>query len=288
MMKLKLHKTPHGPALRAAGLCLLAAAAAAPLAGCRGDRTDKPPRRFFPDMDDQQKWDPQEQTTFFADGRTARQPVEGTVPFGRTPKDPALLEGSGWGESYLAERVSLLGESDAVFRGVSDSGDGYIDYIPIPVTLDLVERGQERFNIYCAACHGYAGDGQGMVGKVWSYAPANITTGIYVDRTDPKGSDGYLFHVVREGVWGVDGANRMPGYKHAVSEEDAWAIVSYIRALQTSISAPASILTPTERESLERGRGASAPAPAPAPVPAPATDGGTEESAGSAGEGGQS
>lgn len=244
---------------KALAVCLLAAACGSTLTGCRGDRTDKPPHRFFPDMDDQQKWDPQEKTEFFADGRTARQPVPGTIAFGRMPNDPSVLEEAEWAEDYNTERAAFLAEDETVWEGLSANGNAYVDYIPVPVTQELIKRGQERFNIYCVACHGFAGDGKGMVGMKWSYPPANISEGVYTDRTQEKGKDGYLFHVVREGVWGEDGTNKMPSYKHAVSEHDAWAIVSYVRALQLARSAPLSDLSPSEREQLEMTKGAATP-----------------------------
>ena len=243
------------------------AAALAPMAGCRGDRSDKPPRRFFPDMDDQPKWDPQERTEFFADNRTARPKPEGTVAFGRATFDPEAHASEAWAEGLLAERESLLASDDAVYRGITYYEDGtetYVDNIPVRVTEAMIERGQERFNIYCSACHGYTGDGRGMVGRRWSYPPANLLGDVYRDRANRQGKDGYIFHVIRNGVWNpADGANRMPAYGDAIDAMDAWAIVAYLRALQASQTASLDSLDPADRRRLESQRGAN-PGAAPA------------------------
>src|SRR5262245_2019454 len=117
--------------------------------GCQGDREDKPPRQFFPDLDDQQKWKPQEQSGFYADGRTMRRPVAGTVAFGRDPLvvDPAK---DPWGAHFMEERGDLLREDKALYEGLAEDGKTYLDKIPIPVTMELVKRGQNRFSIYCS------------------------------------------------------------------------------------------------------------------------------------------
>ncbi|MEM0982656.1 MAG: cytochrome c [Planctomycetota bacterium] len=256
---------------------LAAAACVAPLAGCRGDRTDKPPRRFFPGMDDQPKWDAQEQTDFFTDSRTLRPQVQNTVAFGSATFNPETYRGAEWAEGFLAERDTMLAENDGVFRGVSGTvGDDvtYLDYIPVRVTEEMLLKGQERFNIYCSACHGYLGDGTGMVGRRWSYSPANLLGEVYQDRSTYQGKDGYLFHTILNGVWGVDGANRMPGYAHAIDEMEAWAIVAYLRALQTSQSASLDELDAGDRQRLEATRGVANAAPAAADD---ASDGMSEE-----------
>lgn len=233
------------------------------LGGCRGDRSDKPPRRFFPDMDDQQKWDPQEETDLFADGRTARPWVEGTVAFGTATWDPRTVSEDSWAKSFLAERDELLAEDDAIYTGQVARADGtaaYVDNIPVRVTSEMIDHGQERFNIYCAACHGFLGDGQGMVGQKWSYPVANLLTDVYRDRSQRQGKDGYLWEVAREGVWDpATGANRMPGYKHALDAADAWAIVAYLRTLQAAQGVPVDELPSADRQRIG-ARAAAEPA----------------------------
>ncbi len=236
------------------GLVLLAGGLlAAPLAGCRGDRTDKPPRRFFPDLDDQPKWDPQQATQFFVDGIVARQTPEHAVAFASVDFDPSAYAGEPWARPYLDLRVDMLAEDDAVYRGVEIGPDGtssYIDEIPVEVTRPMIERGRHMFDIYCAACHGYLGDGKGMVGQRWNYPPANLTGDVYRDRANRQGKDGYLFHTIRNGLDGPDGSNRMPGYGHAIGVMDAWAVVAYVRSLQKARGSDWADLPESDREKL--------------------------------------
>lgn len=202
------------------------------LPGCRGDRTDKPPRQLLPDMEDSPKWKPQSKSEFFADGRTMRPPVPGTVAFGRVDFDPEAYRASGWARLWLDQRADLLKADDAFYRGVDADGE-FLDRAPVAITRELLARGRERFNIYCSACHGYGGDGQGLVGQRWAIPVANFHDPKYQDVQQRTGKDGYLFHVIRNGV-GEPGALTMPSYAHAISERDAWAIVAYVRALQAS------------------------------------------------------
>ncbi|MEQ8850575.1 MAG: cytochrome c [Phycisphaerales bacterium] len=238
------------------GVALLGALAAAVLPACRGDRNEKPPRRFFPDMDKQPRWNPQDHSNFYVDGRTQRVPDDRAVAYGYHPTSPATLSEASWGEAYLGDRAALLAEDDAYYRGIGADGD-YVPFAPVQPTAAMIDRGQERFNIYCSACHGYLGDGKGTVGERWSYPPANLMGELYTNRAERQGKDGYLFHVIREGVWGDDGVNRMPSYKHAVDQADAWAIVLYLRSLQRSQNATLDDLESGERSRLESTRGAA-------------------------------
>lgn len=219
-----------------------ALALVAGLAGCRGDRTDAPPRQFFPDMDDQPRWDPQEKTDFFTDGRTGRPEVPNTVAFGMAAFDPTAHADEAWAAPLLAERAATLAEDDALYRGYTVGDDGtktYTDVMPVRVTDAMLARGEERFNIYCSVCHGFQGDGKGMVGQKWSYPVANLLDVKYQDRTQQLGKDGYLFSVIREGVWGPDGVNKMPAYSHALDAMDAWAVLAHLRVLQVATGASA-------------------------------------------------
>ncbi|MEO1512281.1 MAG: cytochrome c, partial [Planctomycetota bacterium] len=184
---------------------------------------------------------------------------------------PEAMAGEPWARVMLRDRADLLAEDDRVYLGTT-AGAGpdatFVDRIPVGVTMEMIERGEERFNIYCSACHGYTGVGDGMVGQKWSYTPANLMIDLYQDRSQRQGKDGYLFHVVREGVWDpATGANRMPGYKHAVDVHDAWAIVAYLRVLQTRGGVPLDDLDPTDRERLLRSAPTTAAGPAePEPI----------------------
>lgn len=235
----------------AASLGLLALALAGPMQGCRDERSDAPPHQFLPDMDDSPKFKNQGRTDFFADGRMMRPRVAGTVAFG---------EGT---HADAPERFTYLKESPEVFRGIDSSAKPgpkgevtYVKFIPAAVFEDYarstgkpqdeaiaakIARGQERFNIYCSACHGYQGEGGdpanfvgGAVGRRWSYPVPSFHQDKYRDRDQATGSDGYIFHVILNGVAGAtpNDPKKMPAYADKVTEADAWAIVAYLRSLQ--------------------------------------------------------
>lgn len=250
--------------------------------GCRNERSNKPPRQFFPDMDDQEKYKPQRESTLFADGRTMREPPANTVAYG--PR--ALLAWGGTEAERGASasqvalvRADILKADERLFTGKNADGS-YVATIPVPVTASLIRRGQERFNIYCTPCHGYSGDGLGMVGQQWSYALPSFHEPKFVKGSadpDGRGTDGFVFWTIRNGVpnlpAGTLPALKMPSYRSQVSERDAWAIVAYFRALQRSRAFPVDQVPETLKGELERTRGQTPPpkpaAPAPgAPAPA--------------------
>ena len=227
------------------------------------DRTDAPPRQFFPDMDDQPRWKPQGESAFFADGRMQRPRVEGTVASARRV---AGLPGTDsadapWAGYLRQQRTDLLREDDATYLGKHEDGS-WVGVTPVALTQSVLEWGQNRYNIYCSSCHGYNGDGQGMVGQKWSYPLPNFNAPQYA-RGGEKGQDGYIWWTALNGVYGPDGSQKMPGYKHALSERDAWAVVGYIRALQASQNGSIEDAPEAERQRLLRTR----PAPTAAADP---------------------
>jgi len=232
---------PRAQTTIALSIALLAAAGSA-LTGCRDQRSDNPPRQFFPDMDDQERFRPQYETQFFADGRSQRPSVAGTVAYGRAPIDHAAAAEAGWGESYSVQRDRLLREDQALYFGTTsapaDQAAHYVRDIPTEVTMDLIRLGQQKFDIYCAVCHGYEGDGKGTVGTRWGVPVANFHDPKYSNKDDILGRDGYLYHVARNGLYDPTGALRMPGYGHALDEHEAWAVIAYIRTLQASRGVP--------------------------------------------------
>jgi len=200
---------------------LAAVLAAAFLAGCRGQTSDEPPVLLERNMYDQERYNPESYSQFFADHRTMRTPVEGTVARDRYEDDPEIATG------LLADK------------------SGYV--LAIPQTFvqrqggmeKLLARGQERFNIYCAPCHGMTGDGKGMVtckrDKVTdpcqSRGFAPLPT--YSDPRLRQAPDGQIFATITHGV------RTMPAYGPQVPVADRWAIVAYVRALQLSQMAQA-------------------------------------------------
>ena len=248
--------TTRSVLLGLAGLAVVAG-----MVGCRGDREDKPPRQIFPDMDDQPKWKPQGKSQFFTDGRIMRQPVTGTVAFGREgwSKDP----NDGAVNPKAAARAEFLKEGQAAYEGME--GNQYVQTIPVRVDEALVLEGQKNFNIYCAACHGYMGDGKGLVGPYFTVTPVNLHDAKYrVGGEDPLSRDGYIFSVIRNGV------RSMPPYAHALTEHETWGVVAYMRALQHSTAGTlADVQDAAQRTELERQM--NLPDPAAAGTPASTT-----------------
>jgi len=147
-------------------------------------------------MKRQDKYKPQMQSEFWSDRRVSRRPPEGTIPQGE------LREG-------------------AYFTG--EENGQYVSRNPEPITVELLARGQERFNIYCAPCHDRTGSGHGIVASRTTWVPGNMHDDRIVGFVD-----GEIFHVM------TYGRRSMPGYRFQIPEKDRWAIVSYVRALQRS------------------------------------------------------
>jgi len=192
------------------------------LAGCRGSTSTRQPIHPNLNMDFQERFEEQEANPFFADGAAMRLPVAGTVARGRL--------------RTTANAPEQMGRS---------AGGSYVARIPAPVTLELIQRGRQRYDIFCAVCHGDAGDGRGVVmvgnaGQGYGFTPAPTYHSDYL-RGVP---DGYLFEVVTNGV------RTMPSYAQQVPAADRWAIVAYMRALQRSQAAPAGDVPVTERQRL--------------------------------------
>jgi mono/diheme cytochrome c family protein len=280
-----------------------AAAVVAGLAGCQGDRGDKPPRQFFPDMDDSPKHKPQVKTDFFEDKRSMRPSVPNTVAYGRHNVSRDVLIGKpDWYATFHGQRQDLLRDEWEIYQGavpkIDPSGvivydatgkvfEKVVDRIPIRVDQELLLRGEERFNIYCAACHGYEGDGKGIVGDParttgWVGGARNLLAAPYTDMTKLQGKDGYLYYVARQGMYDASKAQKMPGYAHALSSRDTWAVVAWLRVLQEARSVPLGELPKDQQDKLNASRPAAAATPAstPAPTPAPASAAGTPSTTG--------
>jgi mono/diheme cytochrome c family protein len=163
------------------------------------------------DMALQPKQRPLSPSDFFGDQRSERPLVEGTVYRGQLEED------------------ALAAAKDS-------------DVFPLPVTQELLERGRERYNIFCSPCHGLTGDGNGMVAVRGFRHPPSY----HMDRVRQE-PVGYFYDVISNG-FGV-----MPEYSTQVPPRDRWAIIAYIRALQLSRNAPASALPAELRERLKAG-----------------------------------
>jgi hypothetical protein len=182
--------------------------------------SQRPRLHLVQDMDNQPKFKAQAANPLFADGRAMRPRVPGTVRLGDRGEAEGFLTGKDGGE--------WLGE------------------VPLPVTLTVLRRGQERYGIYCAPCHGLAGYGDGMVAKraealaegTWT-PPSSLHTDLVRSRRA-----GELFNTITNGI------RTMPAYGPQLSVADRWAIVAYIRALQRSQHATLADVPPELRGQL--------------------------------------
>jgi mono/diheme cytochrome c family protein len=167
------------------------------IAGCRGQRSRRPPIELFADMDRQPKLRPQAVSRLWADGLTSRQPVPGTVARGAPYADLPFHTGRVPGTT------------------------NFVELLPTPVTAQLLARGQERYGIHCAVCHGAAGDGKGLIGKYLMVGMAN-----FHDKRLVTMPDGEIFNTI------THGKSTMAAYGPNIDIVDRWAIIAYVRALQ--------------------------------------------------------
>ena len=187
----------------------------------RGCTSSRPPIHINPSMDDQPKVLPQTASAFFYNGSAMREPIPGTIPIGGLKEDGAFFTGKGPDGQFVAT---------------------------IPVTVDdaLLERGRQRYAIYCQPCHDARGDGKGIL-----FQRANVPTATFHQEKIQKYPDGQIFDVVTNGM------GLMPSYRWPIPPADRWAIIAHVRELQ--------------RERLARAAAApAAAAPAAAQAPAPA------------------
>jgi mono/diheme cytochrome c family protein len=200
---------------------ILGTISVAVLAGFRGTKSPLPPIQIFPDMKVQPRYDAQHESTFFANGSAAREPVAGTIPLGYTLPGFYLQAGA---KNGTIQPTGFTNKDDYFDTG--KFGDVYGDGFPVAVTEELVKRGQERFNINCAVCHGKLALGNGITSQFGLAAIANLQDDRI--RTMP---DGQIFSTI------TNGKGNMGAYGPIIAVEDRWAIVSYLRTLQLSQSA---------------------------------------------------
>jgi mono/diheme cytochrome c family protein len=206
--------------------------------GFRGQKSSQPEIEIFPDMVRQPKVRAQSELDFFADQRGARHPVEGTVPIGYE------LPGSGTEPNTAARASDPLHAGFSVgtdYYNTGKMGTNWGTGIPMEMTPALMRRGQERFNINCAVCHGPLAAGDGIVKQ---YGLATVVT-LQDDRIRNM-SDGEIFNTI------THGKNTMMAYGPRVSVPDRWAIISYLRALQRSQRGTLADVPPEHRAELQK------------------------------------
>jgi mono/diheme cytochrome c family protein len=191
-------------------ISIFALLAANVVAGCVGDSSKEPPIVPIRNMYNQPRYDAQSKAPFFADGRTMRPQIEGTIPR----------------------------EADIEFEnatGRTEDNTGWILEVPASVAerkggmASLIDRGQQRYGIYCAPCHGDSGDGKGVVAlRADAIGASAMLPPTFHDSRLRHIPDGQLFATISNGI------RNMPAYRQSIPQDDRWAIVAYVRALQLS------------------------------------------------------
>jgi hypothetical protein len=189
------------------------------LAACRGDTSEKPPLHGIRNMDLQPKFVPQAANPFYADDRSDLLPVAGTI-----------------------SREGL--ETDAKLEEGKNPDGSYVVHNPRPVTMDLLVRGRERFNIFCGPCHDRVGTGKGLI--VTKPNPTFPPPPSFHEDRIRSMADGEIFNTISNGI------RTMPSYRHQVPVDDRWAIIAYLRALERSQQASLKDLRPDDVEKLKQ------------------------------------
>lgn len=196
------------------------------MVGFQGRLSRKPPIEIFPDMNRQAKLRPQKPFDFLPNGLSSQLPPAGTVA--RT-EPLQTVDGAVYAFQDLPVNTGRI-------TGTTN----FVDTNPLPVTEALLQRGHERFDIYCSPCHGRVGDGNGITKRIGDMpAVANLHDKRIVEMTD-----GEIFNTVSNGK-GLMGA-----YGPIVPAEDRWAIIAYVRALQLSWLGSTNDLTSAQQAAL--------------------------------------
>jgi mono/diheme cytochrome c family protein len=196
--------------------------------GFRGDKSEKPPWRIFPDMDDQPRYKPQATNEYF-ENRMDDRPKPANV----------VLRGQGWevkevfDVSFSTDRFS----ETALNEGKNADGS-WATAMPIEVDNEAMELGRQKYEIFCTVCHGAAGDGNGVTSQ-YGILAANLQLDMYREM-----AGGEIFNTI------THGKNTMYGYGDKLTPEERWAVVLYVRALQYSQNAPIEAVPPEKRKEL--------------------------------------
>jgi hypothetical protein len=208
-------------------ILLVLSAAIFAIAGLHGRISRKPPLEIFSDMDRQSKLRPQKPFDFFPNGVSSQLPPEETIA-----RSTPIQTINGAVYSF---------EDSPVNTGKISGTTNFVETNPLRVDAQLLSRGRERFDIYCAPCHDQLGDGNGITKKIGDMpAVANLHDKRIVEMTD-----GEIFNTITHGK-GLMGA-----YGPIVPTEDRWAIISYLRALQLSQLGTANELPPAQQTAFK-------------------------------------
>lgn len=193
--------------------------------GCRGGTSSEPPIVPFRGMHEMPRYDVQEYAPYFEDHRTMRPIVEGTLPR-EASADLAVAEGLDEHGEYVA----------TIPQSVVDGAGGM---------SDMLARGENRFGIYCAPCHGLAGDGRGMVTRRAERLDATFAAANLADPQFLHVPDGRIFMTISNGV------RTMPAYRSQIPTADRWAIVAYVRALQLHAAEPSEAALDADADGIQ-------------------------------------
>ena len=218
-VRTRLHRVTASPRLRVCLILLLTAHCLLLTASCRVD------------MQDQPKMKPFRSSTFFRDGLSSRQPIEGTVARGFLKEDTEFFTGKKAAKGSAKAPVPAQAPAGPQPSGTNAApaltgAAAYpddVEVFPIAVTKGVVIRGKERYEIFCSACHGLTGNGDGMIVRRGFRRAASFN-----DDRLRQAPVGHFFDAITNG-WGA-----MPSYAPQIPPEDRWAITAYIRALQLS------------------------------------------------------
>lgn len=184
--------------------------------GFRGKKSEKEPLYIFPDMDIQAKYLPQGKNDFFNDQRNDRPVIAGTIPRGHS-WDMANV----FSPSYDYK----VDEQPEFYTGKTSTG-AFVTGFPVEVDHSLMEKGREKYQIFCQVCHSAAGDGNGITKQYGMVATAS-----YQDDRLRNMPEGEIFNTI------TNGKGQMLPYRDKLSPEERWAVIAYVRALQRSQNA---------------------------------------------------
>ena len=181
----------------------------------KNEKFESTPIHLNPNMDNQQKYRSLEESNFFSDGSTMRKPLEGTVA------------------------REMIADNHSFISGKNDDGS-YLVSNPVELSVEVLNRGQERYTIYCSVCHSGVGNGKGIVTQYeYPVIPANLH-----DKRIREQADGEMYNTI------VYGLRSMPAYGYQINTEDVWSIIHYVRALQRSQNATFEDLPEEEKNKL--------------------------------------
>lgn len=233
-------KLPRPFLMVAAVLGVLAMVPPAMIAKARTTTSTTPRLSIISDMDYQPKFKAQTTNSLFADGRSMRPQVAGTIARGDLREDSALYYGIVPDSEELEVAANKSGSSmllaSIVNQDEAPTLPNYVKEFPLPIDEALIRRGKERYEIFCATCHGQGGDGDGLV----TLRAMELEQGTWVKPTSLHAEPirqqpvGQLYNAIANGV------RKMPSYASQIPVKDRWAIVSYVKALQKTRTATAS------------------------------------------------